>query len=58
MHETIKVSNKTNEYIIRAEVEFLHEGHDAQHNEHAIEPQPHARLVAILPIDIKAPILL
>jgi len=31
-------------YIILAEVEFLHDGHAAQHNEQAAEPQQHARL--------------
>jgi len=31
-------------YIILAEVEFLHDGQAAQHNEQAAEPQQHARL--------------
>lgn len=29
-------------YIIRLEVEFLHDGHAEQHREHAALPQQHA----------------
>ena len=43
-HETIRVSNKMRAYIIRADVEFLQDGHAAQHNEQAADPQQQAKL--------------
>jgi len=53
MQDTIVVSSKRKAYIILAEVEFLQEGHAAQHREQAAEEQQQARL----PSDITPPMM-
>lgn len=42
MQATIVPTSNISAYIIRVEVEFRQEGHDAQHNEQAVLPQHHA----------------
>ncbi len=54
MQDTISVRRRITAYIIRADVEFLHEGQAAQHSEHAADPQqqakpPNDRIPPILP---------
>ena len=54
MQLTINVSKSINAYMILADVEFLHDGHAAQHIEQAADPQQHAKL----PMDSIPPIFL
>ena len=52
MQLTINVSKRINAYMILADVEFLQDGHAAQHIEQAADPQQHAKL----PMDSIPPI--
>ena len=54
MQFTINVSKSINAYMILADVEFLQDGHAAQHMEQAADPQQHAKL----PMDSIPPIFL
>lgn len=46
MQATMVVTNSIKAYIIRVDVEFLHDGHAEQHNEQAALPQQQASLNA------------
>ena len=42
IHAMMVATSKSKAYMIREEVEFLHEGQAAQHREQAADPQQHA----------------
>lgn len=42
IHAVTAPNNNISAYIIRVDVEFLHDGQAEQHREHAVLPQQHA----------------
>lgn len=42
IHEATAPKSNMRAYIMRDDVEFLHDGHAAQHKEHAVLPQQQA----------------